>query len=91
VADSLKLAIASLVLSVAAATGGVARLPWPSADTAAFLLYFTWPLLSVVLLCLTGFFAARDLEAARKWQGVLALLISGAVVGVTFARFHGWE
>ena len=90
-ADSLKLAVASLLILGVAWTDYLARLPWTTASTVRFVLYFVWPVLSVVMLCLTAVFAVRDFQRRRGWQAALALVASVAIVGVTFARFRGWE
>jgi hypothetical protein len=91
VADSLKLALGSLVMLGVAGTDYLANLRSPTANTVAFVLYFTWPVLSVAMLCLTALFAVRDFQSRVKWQAAVALLVSVVIVGVTFARFRGWE
>jgi hypothetical protein len=90
-ADSLKLAVASLLILGVASTDYLARLPWGTAATVGFVLYFMWPVLSIAMLCLTALFAIRDFQGRRRAQAAIALLLGAAVVGVTFARFHGWE
>ncbi len=90
-ADSLKLAVASLLILGVASTDYFARLPSSTVATAAFVLYFIWPVLSIAMLCLTALFAIRDFQSERKGQAVLALFLGVAVVGVTLLRFHGWE
>jgi len=89
--DSLKLALASVLIAALASTDWLIRLHSERATTAAFLLYLIWPVLAVAMLCLTALFAIRDLQVGQRWQAVAALVISVVIVGVTFARFHGWE
>jgi hypothetical protein len=89
--DSLKLAVASLLMLGVASTDYLAHLPWGTAATVGFVLYFVWPVLSIAMLCLTALFAIRDFQGRRRAQAALALFLGVAVVGVTFARFHGWE
>jgi hypothetical protein len=40
---------------------------------------------------LVAFFAVRDLRKRRHWQAGAAILLSLAVLGVSWTQFHGWE
>jgi lipopolysaccharide export LptBFGC system permease protein LptF len=91
VADSLKLALAAAVFGTVARTDWLSHLPGASAETAAFILYFTWPALSIVMLCLTALFALRDFRRRTRVQAILALVVSVAVAGAAFTGFRGWE
>jgi hypothetical protein len=48
-------------------------------------------MVSVVMLCLIGMCAVRDLSKRLVWQVCAAFVVSMAVLGFTFTRFRPWE
>jgi drug/metabolite transporter (DMT)-like permease len=91
VADSAKLALAAVLLTALASSGWLSRLHSEAMTTAAFLLYFIWPILSLVMFALTFLFTFRDARVGLRWQALAALGVMAAVVGFTLTHFHGWE
>ena len=90
-ADSLKLALVSAIVCALAWLGWLGRLGVEAARTAAFLLYYTWPLLALVWSPLVAFFAVRDIRVGKKAQAAAAIALSLAVLAVSWTQFHGWE
>ena len=90
-ADSLKLAAASAIVCVLAWSGVLSVFRAPVGGTAAFLLYYLWPAISILAGLLTAFFAVRDVRRGRRWQATLALVVSLVIIALSWTQFHGWE
>jgi hypothetical protein len=91
VADSLKLAVAFTIICVLAWSGRLGTLQAPLAGTAAFLLYYLWPAMSILTGLLTTFFAVRDARRGRRRQAIVAVVLSLGIVTFSWMQFHGWE
>jgi len=91
VADSLKLAAASAIVCVLAWSEALGRFQGPLAETAAFLLYYLWPAMSILAGLLTSFFAVRDARRGRRRQATVAVVVSLGIIAFSWAQFHGWE
>ena len=90
-ADSLKLAVASMIVCLLAWSGALGTFQAPIAGTVAFLLYYLWPAMCVLVALLTTFFAVRDVRKGRRAQATLAVVVSLGIIAFSWARFHGWE
>jgi hypothetical protein len=88
--DSLKLAGASIV-GCGVAWSGCLRGLGSAGATAAFVLYFIWPVLSLAMVVLTMAFGIRELRQARRWGAFVAVALSFAVLAFSWTRFQGWE
>jgi hypothetical protein len=91
VADSLKLALFAVVACALAWSGWLDGVGRPLGERAAFLLYFTWPGIAVVMSLFVAIFAARDIRGRKVWQAGVALLLSLATLAVSWTQFHGWD
>ena len=89
-ADSLKLAVATVLACLLARTGWLESLGGPGA-TAAFLLYFTWPMLALLGTFLTAVFATRDHRDGLEGQAVVAVPLSLSVLAFSWTTFHGFD
>jgi hypothetical protein len=89
IADSLKLAVGALLVCLLARAGWLGRLGEPGA-TAAFLLYFTWPMLSFAFAFLTALLAARDHQEGRGQQAAAAVLLSLWVLAFSLTTFRAF-
>jgi hypothetical protein len=89
-ADSLKLALASSLACVVAWSGCLSSFG-ETGNTAAFLLYYIWPVLSAVLSFLSAVFSVDDIHHGRRWTAGAGLVISVVVTAFTWTHFHGWE
>jgi hypothetical protein len=85
--DSMKIALASSIACTAAWLGPRSATKEPL-ETAAFLLYFIWPGLSLVLAALTAFFAFREMRKLRRGGAVTALATQIAIQAFTWTHFY---
>jgi len=88
--DSLKLALVSAGVCGLAWAGTLTKLG-PEGQPAAYLLYYLWPVLSLVLAALTLAFGLREFRQGRRAVPALAILLAAGVAAFSWIAFSGWE